>query len=250
MINTVHDVCQFQICAVCGERHMFARRESRSIREGYPCPACRATLRYRDQALCIVDQFGNGRCASLTQLAASGHMDDLSVYEAALGGPFVKILSRLPYYVRSFYWEDVPLGEARNGVLCQDFRTLTFADESFDLIISSDVMEHVFEPLRAFAEIRRVLRVGGVHIFSIPTDWPMPEKTVERARLTQGRIEHLLEPRYHRGGDGNPSLVVTDWGADLLDRLRDLGMNATAVRRSAPLDPAYRNATFVTLRMS
>jgi SAM-dependent methyltransferase len=176
-------------------------------------------------------------------------MNHLGVYEVALGGPFVRHLTKLPNYRRSYFWDDTPLGAERDGVVCQDLRKLTFGDQAFDLVISSDVMEHVFEPLLAFAEVTRVLRIGGVHIFSIPTEWPLPAHSVERARMTEGGVEHMLEARYHRAGDGAPCLVVTDWGSDLVDRLRELGNDVQAIRRSAPLHPAYTNLTFVARRM-
>lgn len=49
---------------------------------------------------------------------------------------------------------------------CENLENLTFKDESFDLFISQDVMEHVFNPEAAFKEIARVLKPGG-HI-SLP----------------------------------------------------------------------------------
>ena len=38
---------------------------------------------------------------------------------------------------------------------------LPFPDDSFDLVVSLDTLEHVFEPERAVAELVRVLRPGG-----------------------------------------------------------------------------------------
>ncbi len=40
---------------------------------------------------------------------------------------------------------------------------LPFADHSFDFAVSNHVMEHVREPLPHLAEIRRVLRPGGIY---------------------------------------------------------------------------------------
>jgi len=41
-------------------------------------------------------------------------------------------------------------------------------DESFDLVITLDVFEHVLRPAKAFAEIARTLKPGGAHIYTVP----------------------------------------------------------------------------------
>lgn len=45
---------------------------------------------------------------------------------------------------------------------------MTFADTSFDTVLSIQVLEHVFEPLEMVAEMARVLRPGGTAVFLIP----------------------------------------------------------------------------------
>ena len=43
-----------------------------------------------------------------------------------------------------------------------------FADDSFDVVVSAWVLEHLVDPLDAFIEVRRVLRPGGHFIFLTP----------------------------------------------------------------------------------
>jgi len=49
-----------------------------------------------------------------------------------------------------------------------DAAVLPFPDDSFDLAICIEVLEHLFSPHAATAEIQRVLRPGGVLIASVP----------------------------------------------------------------------------------
>jgi methionine biosynthesis protein MetW len=52
--------------------------------------------------------------------------------------------------------------------LIADAAELPFPDGSFDLVVCTEVLEHLFEPQRALGEIRRVLRPGGQMIVTVP----------------------------------------------------------------------------------
>jgi 2-polyprenyl-6-hydroxyphenyl methylase/3-demethylubiquinone-9 3-methyltransferase len=56
--------------------------------------------------------------------------------------------------------------EARG--VCADVATLPFATGSFDAVVCSEVIEHTPRPARAFAELCRVLRPGGVLALTTP----------------------------------------------------------------------------------
>ncbi len=49
---------------------------------------------------------------------------------------------------------------------------LQFADDSFDVVICSEVLEHLPDYHRALAEIRRVLKPDGRLCISVPRAWP------------------------------------------------------------------------------
>ncbi|HLY57369.1 MAG TPA: class I SAM-dependent methyltransferase [Stellaceae bacterium] len=233
-------------CSLCGYVQIFKPAGVHSIRDEYPCSQCHASVRYRDQASVIIDEFGRGKALTIGQLVRMPGTARLDIYEAALHGPFVKHLSRLPGYVRSYFWSDLAPGAIRAGVRNEDLRSLTFPSASFDLVITSDVMEHIFDYRKAFEEIHRVLRPGGRHVFTIPTRWPLDPQTTALARDVGGNIVHLAAERYHVAGDGSKSLVVTDFGEDLLDELEEIGFHTSAVRRGMPLFPVHRVLTFVS----
>ncbi len=238
------------ICNICGTKGEFIRGEGRSVRESFACPGCRAALRYRDQAALIVDEFARGRAIFLRNLVSSGMLNELAIFEAALRGPFVNAFKGLKGYVQTYFWPDRPLGEiGADGVRNEDLTRLTLPANSFDLVITSDVMEHLYDIRSAFSEIARVLKPGGVHIFSIPNDWPFPERTEPRVALVDGVEEHIKPARHHVSGDGTPCLVYYDYGADIVDIIAEFNCHTQVVRRHSPLDPCYVNATFVSRKI-
>jgi SAM-dependent methyltransferase len=143
--------------------------------------------------------------------------------ELSARGPLAEFLMRKAKSVAlSEYFADVAPGSSRNGVRCEDVQRLTYADGSFDLVTHTEVMEHVPDDHRAFAELFRVLRPGGTMIFTVPLH--RGADTIERARLIGGRIEHRLEPVYHLDPlRGEGILAYRDYGADLVGRLAGFG---------------------------
>lgn len=144
----------------------------------------------------------------------------LSIYEMQAQGPLHEALSGLPYYRCSEYFPEIPRG-LRNqcGVRSEDATRLTFPDNSFDIVISQDIFEHIKEVWRAFAEANRVLRPGGKHIFTVP---------LHEGRKTRPR--NSLPPVRH-GDPLNPegALVFWDFGDDLPERLNKMGILTSLV---------------------
>ncbi len=101
---------------------------------------------------------------------------------------------------------------------CEDLMRLSFASESIDLVITSDIFEHIRHPYRAFGEVYRVLRQGGMHIFTVPGRWPMRESTCVRVDVSGEEDVLLVPPEYHYH-----DLVYNNFGYDLLDRLDEMG---------------------------
>ncbi len=50
----------------------------------------------------------------------------------------------------------------------EDVTALSFADQSFDLVIANHVLEHITDDLKAMSEIYRVLKKGGIAILQAP----------------------------------------------------------------------------------
>ena len=129
-----------------------------------------------------------------------------------------KLRAACPGYVPSQYFPNVSPGSFQNAMRCENLERLTFANNSVDIHVSQDVLEHVHRPELAFKEIARTLRPGGAHVFTTPLinkDKPS-ERCIEIE--SNGRIRYLREPEYH----GNPiseagSLVTMRWGYDICE---------------------------------
>jgi SAM-dependent methyltransferase len=156
------------------------------------------------------------------------HDNDLSLYAMEQITPLYKRLQRdlsdVVCIGSEYLGDDVPSGSfidgVEPGVRHENVESLSFPDDSFDLVTSNDVLEHVNLPERAIAEVYRVLKPGGEFLISVPFCL-QADCTVRRAEKTAAEIKHILPPVYH----GNPlssqgSLVFNDFGWDFLDLLR------------------------------
>lgn len=78
---------------------------------------------------------------------------------------------------------------------------LPFADNTFDIVFSSEVIEHTPFPLIAAAELYRVLKPGGHMILSTPNwAWQLPVRLASALRLRPyDGFENFVKPARLRG---------------------------------------------------
>ncbi len=199
-----------------------ARREPTAVFEndGY-CPCCRANTVFLARREWLRDYYVCTRCWSIPrQRHIQAVLDDrfpgwenLVIHESSPSHDFISRYAQ--NYSCSQFFPEVARGSMHNGVRCEDIENLTYPDESIDLFVTQDVMEHVFHPDRAIADIHRTLRPGGAHVFTAPKHKGLLE-TVRRAELlADGTIKHILEEQYHGNPIGdNRALVTFDYGYD------------------------------------
>jgi SAM-dependent methyltransferase len=114
--------------------------------------------------------------------------------------------------------------EGANADVLADAAALPFADHSFDLVFSSQVLEHVAEVQPVLAESARVLRTGGSLVASVPFYWPLHEEPHDYRRFTShGLRRALAEAGFEhcevRADCGSLTMVVVA-ALDLLPRQR------------------------------
>jgi Methyltransferase domain len=192
-------------CLICDHRTLFVE-SGPWLASDYKCIRCGSMPRWRAMIQVLNSRFPNWRQLQMHECGAAG-LASRKFRRESTGG----------YSGSRYLVPDVPRGEiVRGSISCQDIEDLTFADESFDLVVTQDVLEHVLRPDRAMAEIARVLRPGGAHVFTVPISHG--QSTLVRAVPSNTGIDYLLPAEYH-GGLDNPerSLVIREWGDDIGD---------------------------------
>ncbi|WP_299357079.1 class I SAM-dependent methyltransferase [uncultured Shimia sp.] len=171
--------------------------------QGEKCTSCDASLRHIALGNAFRTAVSEGR--TIRQIAAA--KIDLDILDVNGAEVISDTLSELPNYVRGDYPE-------------LDLQNLPYSDNSFDVILHSDTLEHVPNPLQALSQCLRVLRPGGWLCFTIPI-------VVERA--TRSRAGE--QKSYH----GNPAMgnddyvVHTEFGADAWTYLARAGFTQIGI---------------------
>lgn len=193
------------LCPIC-EKHTVFCSKHEWLRDHFFCSGCASIPRERALMQVIADYYPDYR--------------DLKIHESSPGGRgvSVKLHSECAYYSASHYYPEIPPGSVhkKQGYRCENLESLSFDDNEFDLFVTQDVMEHVYDPENAFKEIARVVKPGGAHIFTVPiiNKCNNSERWAEKGE--DGSPVFLHEPEYH----GNPidpegAPVTMHWGFDI-----------------------------------
>lgn len=161
-----------------------------NVQQGTHCLCCGSTVRSIALAravLCSSNFTGN-----LIQFVSDPAHAKLRVLEINEAGTLHPLLARLEEHTLVSYPDF-------------DIAHLALPSGAYDLVIHSDTLEHVPDPLRALEECGRVLAAGGSLLFTIP---------MILGRLTRDR--RGLEPSFHGPvGCRDPAMLVhSEFGAD------------------------------------
>lgn len=111
------------------------------------------------------------------------------------------------------------------GVMRGDATRLPFANNSFDRVITSEVLEHIPDDTGAIAEFVRVLKPGGTFAATVPT-W-LPEK-----------VNWMLSDEYHAPKSEGGHVRIYS-ATELKAKLRTAGLTITGSHHAHALHSPY-----------
>jgi ubiquinone/menaquinone biosynthesis C-methylase UbiE len=187
-------------CNISGRATEFLA-ESDNFRESLVSPVSYSINRHR-QLICALSMalFGHPR-ETLAAMAAHINQNRLKLYIAETNSALSDFLERRlksKLFVSSEYFGPAyRSGEMVKGVRHEDLQHTSFADDTFDIIITSEVLEHVPDAQAAEKELMRILKPGGVHCFTVPFA-PAAEHDLILADVDeQGNTRYFAEPQFH-----------------------------------------------------
>jgi SAM-dependent methyltransferase len=195
------------------------------------CTTCGAPSRFVAVDPWLRDHFVCERCGSIPRERALmatidrlyPHWRQLAIHESspAERGASARLRRECAGYTASAYSPGLARGGVHptTGMRNEDLEALSFPDESFDLVVTQDVVEHVFDAPRVFSEIARVLRPGGAHVFTVPLLAGAAASRVVAERAQDGSVIHHVPAVHHGSPTGEGALVTWHWGFDIAEHV-------------------------------
>lgn len=212
---------ELKYCTVCGERG-FSFKEVlwQELVDEWELSPYEVDYVNRQQGL-VCDQCGNNlramalAYAILRSYRFTGFLQDfvksdvggrLKVLEINPAGSLTSVFSELSGHRLTTYPE-------------YDIENLNIESSTYDLVVHSDTLEHIKDPVKALSECRRVLKPDGKCIFTVP---------IIVDRLSRSR--EGLEDSYHgdKATDSRDLIVRTEFGCDVWKYVMQAGFSAVS----------------------
>ncbi|MDP9254134.1 MAG: class I SAM-dependent methyltransferase [Verrucomicrobiota bacterium] len=190
-------------------------------------------VNWREHLLCPLCHLNNRMRATIHLLAQTVAPTKQShIYATEQSSPLFRHLQkRFPFAVGSEYLGDaVPLGQNNSaGIRNEDLTRLSFPGEIFDAILSFEVLEHIPDYRRAFAECVRTLKPGGKMLFCVPFDTSASCNRIRARVRAEGTIEHLLPPEYHYDPiNSEGCLCFQHFGWEMMQQMKETGFSTVS----------------------
>lgn len=180
---------EFGVCSVCGQKvkfkanlWMISKEQKRDwnspdeflefcLRESLFCGHCGSSYRQRRIAKVLIDSSCPKLHSSLVECNLEQCFSKKSILLINSLGEYSfmqNLMETLGQLTLTCFEPERDFGLAIDGRVNADIMNLPFSDLAFDLVIHSDVLEHLVDPNLAMEESIRVLRDEGRVIFTIP----------------------------------------------------------------------------------
>ena len=200
-------------CNICGFNGEFLFPEKG--REGLHCPNCNSTSRHRAVIHITGKLLNQGKKA----LFSWPRNSSIKILESSARG-FYSVLLNEKFNYYSTEYDPNKIAKGKDKKRYADFQNLQYLNDEFNIVIASDVFEHIRRDEDAFKEVYRVLKHSGFMILTIPYDHKR-QRTIIRVDTTGENDILLMEPIYH--GGGGHTLMYRNYGRDLLTFLSNIG---------------------------
>jgi SAM-dependent methyltransferase len=115
--------------------------------------------------------------------------------------------------------------KAYGGVLRGDATKLPFDDNTFDCVVTSEVLEHIQDDVNVISELHRVLKPGGSLGVTVPSWWPE-------------KLNWMLSDEYHAPKSVGGHVRIYS-ATELKAKLRSAGLEVTDSHHAHALHSPY-----------
>ncbi len=207
-------------CNICGKVSFFICLDVDMARNNMYCMFCLSSSRKRHVAKVILSEV----IQNTPSISCIPKKQSLKIYSTDTDDAFYKVLRNYDLYTSSSFLPSINSGtQIKERVFCQDLENLLFDNETFDIVITEDVFEHVRDYKRGFCEVNRVLKTGGYHIFTVPCYFDRP--TLVRVDTSTHEDIYLLPPEYHGDKIRGNILAYRTFGIDIFHYLQSIGFD-------------------------
>lgn len=164
------------VCSVCGYSGPFKDINPPSgFRKHAKCPKCNALERHRLQYVVVHSLLNTINASTLKMLHFAPEPFFREFFSQQFGQYETADLNR----------HDVDYNV--------DLQRLPFADQTYDFVFASHVLEHIPNDEQAISEIRRILTTNGIAILPVPI---VAEKTIEYSEPNPHEACHVRAPGF------------------------------------------------------
>jgi SAM-dependent methyltransferase len=170
--------------------------------QGVHCIACGNNLRALALADALLKHFQYK--GTLKKFVESKAFSVLKLLEINEAGRLNATLNKMPQHQLASYPD-------------YNMMDMSFNDNCFDVIVHSDTLEHVSDPILAMSECYRLLKPEGICVFTVP---------IITGR--QSRSRHGMPPSYHgSGGEVSQDMMVHyEFGSDIWEFVVQAGFRS------------------------